>query len=80
MNYLIRAIVLSLGKGHGLKGFPDAINAVYPQAIPAVYRAHGTQLDEVCTLERLQSSGDRSQRNLPVNHRRSSTPGFRSVR
>ncbi len=40
----------------GLKGFPEAIQTVYPQdADTALYRPHGAQLGEVCSLERLQA-------------------------
>ena len=43
-------------RGLLLKGFPDAINAVYPEArIPAVHRTYGAQQPAVRLLtERLQ--------------------------
>jgi len=37
----------------GVKGFPDAIQTVCPHAGPALYRAHGTERNEVRCLERL---------------------------
>ncbi len=57
----------------GLKGFPEAIEAIYPQTeVAALHRAPGTGFAELCTLEAPQVGGGRSTADLSCGHGRGS--------
>ena len=51
-----------------LTGFPEAIEAVYPDTRP-VYRPPGASLDEICAVEGLQACHRRSETDLPITDR-----------
>ena len=53
----------------GLKGFPDAIAAEYPQTKIQLCIVHGSQLAALRVLEGLQGRDGRSEADLPVCHR-----------
>ena len=58
----------------GLKGFPEAIEAVFPHttvqlcSCAAVDRAHGAAQPELCVVEALAGGGHRSQAHLCLRH------------
>jgi hypothetical protein len=50
----------------GLKGFPQAIEPIYPpSAGAALHRAHGASEPELCDVAGSQESGGRSEADLP---------------
>jgi hypothetical protein len=55
----------------GLTGFPDAVNAVFPDtevqlcAPPQEASSHGQKFGEIRFLQRLESGNSRLERNLP---------------
>jgi putative transposase len=64
----------------GLKGFPEAINAVFPEAIVQTCIVHPQELDGLRLLEGSQGPGDGAQGNLPSAERRSGRKGADGVR
>ena len=62
----------------GLKGFPEAIEAVYPRTeVPALHRASGAGFAQLCALESTQAGGGGPAVDLPRGHsgRGRATPG-----
>ena len=64
----------------GLKGFPDAINTVYPKArIQFMHRAYGAQQPALRVMEGLQSRHSRPESDLSGSHGRGRPAGTGSV-
>jgi len=60
----------------GLKGFPDAIQAVYPQTKVQLCIVHGKPLYEVCAMEGLQGCNYGFEANIRLRDRERCTVGF----